>query len=71
MYFFQDKYLLAAMIMLSTVCVWHAIVTTLPEESRDKVEVYVLTILAVIYFIYNIGFLIVIYLFVSIVLNLL
>ncbi|XP_076087790.1 cys-loop ligand-gated ion channel-like isoform X2 [Mytilus galloprovincialis] len=60
---YMDKYLLAAMIMLTVVCCWHAIVTTLPDASRDIVEIYVLSILAVIYFIYNIGFLIMIYLF--------
>jgi uncharacterized protein YhhL (DUF1145 family) len=65
MFKLQDKYLLAAMIMLASVCVWHAIVTTLPQPYQDEVETYVLIILSVIYFIYNIGFLIVIYLFVS------
>ena len=54
------------MIMLASVCVWHAIVTALPQHVQDEVETYVLIILSVIYFIYNIGFLIVIYLFVSI-----
>lgn len=63
--FSQDKYLLASMVMLSAVCTWHAIVTTLGNHA-DRTESIVLTILGVVYILYNIGFVIVIYLFVSI-----
>ncbi|KAK3082872.1 hypothetical protein FSP39_007612 [Pinctada imbricata] len=57
-----DKYLLSAMIMLSAVCVWHALVTTL-ESDADRTERIVLTVLMIIYILYNIGFLIIIYVF--------
>lgn len=66
---FQDKYLLAAMIMLSAVCVWHALVTVVQETIADRAETIVLIALGVIYVIYNVGFLIIIYLYVSIYLH--
>lgn len=55
------------MIMLSAVCSWHAIVTTLLYEPAlaDKVETIVLTVLGVVYLVFNVGFVIMIYLFVS------
>ena len=64
---FEDKYLLASMIMLSAVCSWHAIVTTLlyDRSMADKVETIVLTVLGVVYLLFNVGFVIIIYLFVS------
>ncbi|KAJ8319876.1 hypothetical protein KUTeg_001463, partial [Tegillarca granosa] len=46
---YMDKYLLASMIMLSAVCAWHAIVTTLHEENAKKTEPKVLIVLGVIY----------------------
>lgn len=57
------------MIMLSTICAWHGIVTTISNKdgSADRIENIVLTALAVIYILYNIGFIFMIYLFVSIV----
>ncbi|XP_021369969.1 uncharacterized protein LOC110461026 isoform X3 [Mizuhopecten yessoensis] len=59
---YMDKYLLIAMVMLTAVCVWHAIVSTLAtQEKRDRIESVVLTVLAAIYIFYNIGFFIVIY----------
>lgn len=60
---YMDKYLLVAMVTLAAVCVWHAVVTVVPLSVQDEVEMYVLIALGVIYFIYNVGFLIVIYLF--------
>ncbi|KAL8616854.1 hypothetical protein ACOMHN_041773 [Nucella lapillus] len=62
---YMDKYLLASMIMLSAVCSWHAIVTTLLYDAAvaDKVENIVLTVLGVIYLLFNVGFVIIIYLF--------
>ena len=55
------------MIMLSAVCSWHAIVTTLlyDRSMADKVETIVLTVLGVVYLLFNVGFVIIIYLFVS------
>uniref|UniRef100_K1QX27 Cys-loop ligand-gated ionic channel n=1 Tax=Magallana gigas TaxID=29159 RepID=K1QX27_MAGGI len=61
---YMDKYLLAAMIMLSAVCVWHALVTVVKETIADKAETIVLISLGIIYVIYNVGFLIIIYLYV-------
>ncbi|XP_005111291.2 cys-loop ligand-gated ion channel [Aplysia californica] len=62
---YMDKYLLASMIMLSAVCTWHAIVTTLTSnrDSADYIETIVLGCLGVVYLLYNIGFCIMIYLF--------
>lgn len=60
---YMDKYLLVSMVMLSAVCTWHAIVTRLDETRADRVENIVLTILSVLYIIYNIGFIVIIYLF--------
>ncbi|XP_076460166.1 cys-loop ligand-gated ion channel-like [Babylonia areolata] len=62
---YMDKYLLASMIMLSAVCSWHAIVTTLLYDPTiaDRVETIVLTVLGVIYLLFNVGFVIIIYLF--------
>ncbi|XP_070187244.1 cys-loop ligand-gated ion channel-like isoform X2 [Littorina saxatilis] len=62
---YMDKYLLASMIMLSAVCVWHAIVTTLlfDRSLADEVETIVLTVLGVVYLLFNVGFVIMIYLF--------
>ena len=56
------------MVMLSAVCTWHAIVTriTYDRPYADRVEGIVLTILGILYIVYNIGFVVVIYLFVSI-----
>ena len=62
------------MVMLSAVCTWHAIVTRLvnhDEALADRVENIVLTILGVLYVLYNIGFVFIIYLFVSIFLSVL
>ena len=57
--------------MLSAVCTWHAIVTRLVYDRQyaDRIENIVLTILSILYIIYNIGFIFIIYLFVSILLN--
>ncbi|KAL4217110.1 hypothetical protein ACF0H5_023565 [Mactra antiquata] len=62
---YMDKYLLVSMVMLSAVCTWHAIVTRLlyNRPYADRVENIVLTILSVLYIIYNIGFIVIIYLF--------
>ncbi|XP_064598221.1 cys-loop ligand-gated ion channel-like isoform X2 [Liolophura sinensis] len=62
---YMDKYLLASMIMLSTICAWHGIVTTISNKdgSADRIENIVLTALAVIYILYNVGFIFMIYLF--------
>ncbi|KAK7501996.1 hypothetical protein BaRGS_00006748, partial [Batillaria attramentaria] len=62
---YMDKYLLASMIMLSAVCSWHAIVTTLLYDAdlANKVESIVLTVLGVVYLLFNVGFVIIIYLF--------
>ncbi|XP_078324873.1 cys-loop ligand-gated ion channel-like isoform X3 [Crassostrea virginica] len=60
---YMDKYLLAAMIMLSAVCVWHALVTVVKETIADRAETIVLIVLGIIYVIYNVGFLIIIYLY--------
>ncbi|KAL8592371.1 hypothetical protein ACOMHN_044307 [Nucella lapillus] len=62
---YMDKYLLASMIMLSAVCSWHAIVTTLLHDRpmADQVEMIVLIVLGVVYFLFNVGFVIIIYLF--------
>ena len=67
LFWFQDKYLLASMIMLSAVCSWHAIVTTLlyDRSLADRVETIVLTVLGIVYLLFNVGFVIIIYLFVS------
>lgn len=54
------------MIMLSAVCVWHALVTVVKETIADRAETIVLIVLGIIYVIYNVGFLIIIYLYVSI-----
>ena len=56
------------MVMLSAVCTWHAVVTRLNYDRpyADKVEGIVLTILGILYVLYNIGFIVMIYLFVSI-----
>ncbi|XP_052237328.1 cys-loop ligand-gated ion channel-like isoform X2 [Dreissena polymorpha] len=62
---YMDKYLLVSMVMLSAVCAWHALVTRLlyNRAFADKIENIVLTILSVLYIIYNIGFVVIIYLF--------
>ncbi|XP_076443972.1 cys-loop ligand-gated ion channel-like isoform X2 [Babylonia areolata] len=62
---YMDKYLLASMIMLSAVCSWHAIVTTLLYDPglADQVETIVLIVLGVVYLLFNVGFIIIIYLF--------
>lgn len=62
---YMDKYLLVSMVMLSAVCTWHAIVTRLNYNRpyADRVENIVLTILSILYIIYNIGFIVIIYLF--------
>ncbi|XP_060595424.1 cys-loop ligand-gated ion channel-like isoform X4 [Ruditapes philippinarum] len=62
---YMDKYLLVSMVMLSAVCTWHAIVTRLNHNRpyADRVENIVLTILSVLYIVYNIGFIVIIYLF--------
>ncbi|XP_053385529.1 cys-loop ligand-gated ion channel-like isoform X2 [Mercenaria mercenaria] len=62
---YMDKYLLVSMVMLSAVCTWHAIVTRLNYNRKyaDHVENIVLTILSVLYIVYNIGFIVIIYLF--------
>nr|WCB87282.2 GABAA Receptor rho subunit [Haliotis diversicolor] len=60
---YMDKYLLTSMVMLSTVCAWHGIVTTLlkDREHADKVEVIVLSVLVALYILYNAGFMLAIY----------
>ncbi|KAK3580218.1 hypothetical protein CHS0354_018002 [Potamilus streckersoni] len=60
-----DKYLLASMIMLSGVCTWHAIVTRLLDNRTraDEIEEIVLTVLGILYVLYNLGFVVLIYLF--------
>ncbi|RUS83997.1 hypothetical protein EGW08_008258, partial [Elysia chlorotica] len=61
---YMDKYLLASMIMLSAVCTWHGLVTMLSKDSNaDYIESIVLGCLGVVYFLYNVGFCIMIYLF--------
>lgn len=62
---YMDKYLLASMIMLSAVCAWHAVVTIIPSEAgmAHQVETIVLTALGVVYLLFNVGFVIMIYLF--------
>ncbi|XP_041374738.1 uncharacterized protein LOC121387632 isoform X2 [Gigantopelta aegis] len=62
---FMDKYLLASMVMLSGVCAWHGIVTTLLSDPAlaNRVDSIVLIVLAVIYILYNAGFLLAIYMF--------
>lgn len=55
------------MIMMSAICTWHGIVTTIKTDkpSVDYIEHIVLGALGVIYLVYNVGFCIMIYLFVS------
>ena len=64
------------MIMLSAICTWHAIVTLLFDDVMEKtsteklqkahfVENIVLICLSVVYILYNVGFCIMIYIFVS------
>ncbi|BFZ21949.1 hypothetical protein BsWGS_24988 [Bradybaena similaris] len=62
---YMDKYLLASMIMMSAICTWHGIVTTINTDkpSVDYIEHIVLGALGVIYLVYNVGFCIMIYLF--------
>ncbi|KAK3580219.1 hypothetical protein CHS0354_018002 [Potamilus streckersoni] len=62
---YMDKYLLASMIMLSGVCTWHAIVTRLLDNRTraDEIEEIVLTVLGILYVLYNLGFVVLIYLF--------
>ncbi|XP_052813164.1 cys-loop ligand-gated ion channel-like isoform X4 [Mya arenaria] len=62
---YMDKYLLVSMVMLSAVCTWHALVTRLLSDRAyaDRIENIVLTILSVLYILYNIGFVVIIYLF--------
>ena len=54
--------------MLSAVCTWHAVVTRITHDRpyADKVEGIVLTVLGILYVLYNVGFTALIYLFVSI-----
>lgn len=65
--FFQDKYLLTSMVMLAVICAWHGVVSILDERAgnADKIEMIVLIVFGLIYILYNVGFVIVIYLFVS------
>ncbi|XP_055959433.1 cys-loop ligand-gated ion channel isoform X2 [Patella vulgata] len=61
---YMDKYLLASMVMLSTVCAWHGIVTLLPNKERaDFIENVVLGCLTIVYVFFNVGFVILIYVF--------
>ncbi|CAG5120505.1 unnamed protein product, partial [Candidula unifasciata] len=62
---YMDKYLLTSMIMMSAICTWHGIVTTIKTDrpSLDYIEHIVLGALGVIYLVYNVGFCIMIYLF--------
>ena len=54
------------MVMLTAVCAWHAIVACLDtQEKRDFIESIVLSCLAIVYVLYNIGFFIIIYISVS------
>ncbi|XP_013085243.1 cys-loop ligand-gated ion channel-like isoform X3 [Biomphalaria glabrata] len=62
---YMDKYLLASMFMMSAVCTWHGVVTTLEGNKplANFIEYIVLGCLAAIYVVYNIGFCILIYVF--------
>lgn len=67
--FFQDKYVLAAMILLTSVCIWHGITTAIkfPEKSEkgEILENIALGTLAGLYFLFNLIFVIRIYSVVS------
>ncbi|PVD38998.1 hypothetical protein C0Q70_01623 [Pomacea canaliculata] len=62
---YMDKYLLASMIMMSGVCAWHAVVITILNDRgfADHVESIVLIVLGIVYVLFNVGFIIIIYLF--------
>lgn len=57
------------MIMLSAVCAWHAIVSMLlrfqEKDHADYIEYIVLGVMGSLYVLFNVGFVIMIYLFVS------
>lgn len=53
------------MIMLLVVCVWYVLVIVVKEMIVDKVEMIVFIFFGIIYVIYNVGFFIIIYFYVS------
>ncbi|CAI9729319.1 Hypothetical predicted protein [Octopus vulgaris] len=61
----KDKYLLISMVMLSTVCAWHGLVTLLDhdKENADRVEIIILSVLSIVYISYNVGFVIIIHMY--------
>eukprot|EP00106_Octopus_bimaculoides_P012713 XP_014780155.1 PREDICTED: uncharacterized protein LOC106876210 [Octopus bimaculoides] len=61
----MDKYLLISMVMLSTVCAWHGLVTLLDhdKENADRVEIIILSVLSIVYISYNVGFVIIIHMY--------
>ncbi|GAB1602453.1 cys-loop ligand-gated ion channel-like isoform X4, partial [Argonauta hians] len=62
---YMDKYLLISMVMLSTVCAWHGLVTLLnhDKENADRVEIIILSVLSIVYISYNVGFVIIIHMY--------
>lgn len=62
---YMDKYLLISMVMLSTVCAWHGLVTLLNHDkpNADRVEIIILSVLSIVYISYNVGFVIIIHMY--------
>ena len=60
---FQDRYILAAMVMLTVICVWHGLQTKI--DAADKKDYVALVVLAGLYLLYNLQFFIRILLVVS------
>lgn len=62
---YMDKYLLISMVMLSTVCAWHGLVTLLNHDkpNADRVEIIILSVLSIVYISYNVGFVVIIHMY--------
>ena len=63
-YFTKDRYILATMICVATVCFWHAIVTIVPGEWTDADRI-ALVVVAGLVIIYNLQFIARLYAIVS------
>ena len=62
---FQDRYVLATMVCLACVCFWHGIQTLLIGDQYAMKDYYALIILGGLYIIYNVQFIIRLFLLVS------
>ena len=61
----QDKYVLAAMILLTAVCVWHAVTSVIISDVGDTIETVALVFFLGTYFMFNLIFVVRIYMLVS------